>query len=95
LHPAELGPPLVKSGVTETAFAAQLLDRHTRIGFPQKPMICSSVNLLFFMPVILLDLTDFANCQVVRAVGSRSAKPASAELFIHTATRTQPDQLFF
>ena len=40
--------PLVKGGVAKTAFAAQLLDRHTRIGFPQK------TNDLFFRESALL-----------------------------------------
>lgn len=53
LHAAELGVPLVKRGMAEAAIAHSSL-----IGMPasaclRKPMICSSVNLLFFMSVIL------------------------------------------
>ena len=55
LHAAELGAPLVESGIAEAAVAAQLLDRHTRFGLPQEPnVICSSLKLLFYMSVILL-----------------------------------------
>ena len=35
-------------------------------------MICSSVNLLFLMPVILHGLTDFTTFHVVRQEGGRS-----------------------
>ena len=37
-------------------------------------MICSSLYLLFFMSVILHNLTDFANYRVVRAMGVKSPK---------------------
>jgi len=54
VHAAKFGTPLVESGTTETALAAQPL-----IGMPasacfMKLMICSSVNLLLFSSVILL-----------------------------------------
>ncbi|MBB2777877.1 UNVERIFIED_ORG: hypothetical protein HNP28_003219 [Comamonas terrigena] len=56
LHAAILGPPLVEGGVAEAALPAQLLDRQAGLGLPEKPddLFCSSVNLLFFMSIILL-----------------------------------------
>ena len=54
IHAAESGPPLVEGGVAEIA-----LWHSSLIGMPvsaclMNPMICSSVNLLFLMSVILL-----------------------------------------
>ena len=36
VHAAVLGSPLVKAGITEAVFAANLFDRHTGFGLPQK-----------------------------------------------------------
>ena len=42
IHTAVLGAPFVEAGITEAAFAPDLLDRHTGFGLPQK-----SNDLLF------------------------------------------------
>ena len=42
IHAAVLGALFVEAGITETAFAPDLLDRHTGFGLPQK-----SDDLLF------------------------------------------------
>ena len=36
IHAAVLGAPFVEAGITEAVFAANLLDRHTGFGLPQK-----------------------------------------------------------
>jgi hypothetical protein len=70
VHAAELGPPLVEGGVAEPPL------RHSSlIGTPasaclMNPMICSSVNLLFFVSVIRL--VDGLPETLVRLAGSRS-----------------------
>ena len=36
IHPAVLGAPFIKAGVTKAVFAADLLDRHTGLGLPDR-----------------------------------------------------------
>ena len=36
VHAAVLGSPFVKAGVAKAVFAANLFDRHTSLGLPQK-----------------------------------------------------------
>jgi hypothetical protein len=53
VHAAILGSPLVKAGITEAVFAANLFDRYAGFGLPQNRMICSSLYLLVLMSITL------------------------------------------
>src|SRR5262245_48881200 len=45
--PGELAPPEVVAAFGEPMLAAQILDRHSRIGFPEKPYdLCFGESLL-------------------------------------------------
>src|SRR5574343_1290082 len=62
-HATEARAPLVKGRLANATRAANVLEM-SLMGMPasaclRKPMICSSVNLVFFMSVILQRLTDF------------------------------------
>ncbi len=54
LHVAELGASTVKRRITGAGGSAQLFDCHAGLSPLRKPMIRSSVSLLFFISVILL-----------------------------------------
>ena len=53
IHAAVLGAPFIESGITKAVFAADLLDRHTGFGLPQKANDQLFAVLLVLMPIIL------------------------------------------
>lgn len=49
-----------KCFISRSTLPAHILDRQSRIGHVEKPTICSSLYLLFFMSIIRHHLTGFS-----------------------------------